>query len=144
MSSEDAVLRRSQLSWGVLCVLLLLESLFMVWALCFTVIGAMGDSGALMQDLSLIVIIALALVWVVLAAVGAFRTKASWVRGSALTIHVLLFATGTGVRQLQLGPDALAIPLLLAGILGFAAALLARPAQQGAAQGQGAAENSAN
>jgi membrane protein YdbS with pleckstrin-like domain len=64
---------------------------------------------------------------VIVTFVGAARARVSWVRGSALTIHVLLFAAGTGCLQLAIGPWWFGFGLVAVALLGFLAAVLARP-----------------
>src|SRR5690606_40367890 len=99
-----------------------------------TVVGTVTGDGHPLQNLSLIVMAALSLVWVVVTFAGAVRTRASWVRGSSLTIHVLLFAAGTGCLQIGIGPWWLGFALVALALAGFAAAILARPAVAPAAE----------
>lgn len=120
---------RSAAAWLALDVLLALEMLLLGWVLVVAVLATAGSNGgaSLVQSASLLVMTALALLWLVLTLVGAVRTRASWVRGSALTIHVLLFAAGTGCLQLAIGPWQLGFGLVAAAVVGFFAAVLARP-----------------
>ena len=118
---------RSRVSWLMLRLLLGIEVLLLAWLLVFTVVEAVMSAGDPMQKISLVVMTVLVFAWVGLTLVGAAKTRASWVRGSALTIHVLLFAAGTGCLQLAIGPWWLGFALVLLALAGFAAAILARP-----------------
>lgn len=118
---------RARGGWAVLRALLALESLFLAWVLLVTVLAVLGSSAAVVQNLSLMVMAALSLLWVAVTFVGALRARVSWVRGSALTLHVLLFAAGTGCLQLAIGPWWLGFGLVAAALVGFVAAVLARP-----------------
>ena len=123
---------RSAVAWLVLDVLLALEALLLGWVLVVAVLATAGSggSGVLVQNVSLIAMAALSLLWLVITLVGALRTRASWVRGSALTIHVLLFAAGTGCLQLAIGPWQFGFALVAAALVGFFSAILARPVVQ--------------
>lgn len=127
MTSSPSDHPRSRAAWAALRTLLGLESLLLVWVLIVTVLGALGSSTAALQNLSLVAMAALSLAWIAVTFVGAVRARVSWVRGSALTIHVLLFAAGTGCLQLDIGPWWFGFGLVAGALLGFAAALLARP-----------------
>src|SRR5690606_35015118 len=128
MPRSSAELRRSEAAWGVLLGALIVEAFLLIWVLLITVIAALGSGDSFAQNLSLVVLAAASLAWVVVTIVGLVRTHASWVRGSALTIHVLLFAAGTGCLQLALGPWWLGVGLVVLALLGFFVTLLARPA----------------
>ncbi|WP_449283564.1 hypothetical protein [Leucobacter sp.] len=127
MTSSPSDHPRSRAGWAGLRTLLGLESLLLVWVLIVTVLGALGSSTAALQNLSLVAMAALSLAWVAVTFVGALRARVSWVRGSALTIHVLLFAAGTGCLQLAIGPWWFGFGLVAAALLGFLSAVLARP-----------------
>lgn len=127
MPASPADHPRSKAAWRVLGVLLGAECVLLLWVLVVAVLGALGSAGAPLQNLSLIVMAALSLVWAVVTFTGAVKTRASWVRGSALTIHVLLFAAGTGCLQIGIGPWWFGFGLVAAALAGFAAAILARP-----------------
>ncbi|WP_050803117.1 hypothetical protein [Leucobacter chromiiresistens] len=118
---------RSRAGWAVLRVLLVLESLLLVGVLIFSVSAALGSVGPVAQNVSIVAMALLALVWVAVTAVAALRGRPSWVRGSALTIHVLLFAAGTGCLQLGIGSWQFGFSLVAGALVGFAAAVLARP-----------------
>ena len=118
---------RSRVGWGVLRTLLVLESALLVGVTVFSISAATSSPGPVAQNASLVVMAALALVWVVITAVAALRGRPSWVRGSALTIHVLLFAAGTGCLQLGIGTWQFGFGLVAVALVGFAAAVLARP-----------------
>ncbi len=118
---------RSRAGWAVLRVLLVLESALLVGVLIFSVAAAFGSVGPVAQNVSIVAMAVLALAWVAITAVAALRGRPSWVRGSALTIHVLLFAGGTGCLQLGIGTWQFGFALVACALLGFIAAVLARP-----------------
>lgn len=134
MPSSPADHPRSRVAWRALAALLAVESALLLWVLGVTVAGALGSEGNPLQNLSLIVMAALSFAWVVVTLVGAVKARASWVRGSSLTIHVLLFAAGTGCLQIGIGPWWLGFALVALALAGFAAAILARPAVQPAGE----------
>lgn len=76
--------------------------------------------------LSVLLAAVIAWAWIVATLVGAARARAAWARGSALTIHVLLFAAGTGILQGIIGEPELGLALILLAGTGFTAAVLAR------------------
>ena len=128
MAGSPGVQLRSRLGWSALLATLTIEAFLLVWVLLVTVLGALGSSGSYAQNGSLVVMAAVSLAWVVATLAGAVKSKASWVRGSALTIHVLLFAAGTGCLQLDIGPWWFGFGLVALALIGFLAAILARPA----------------
>ncbi|QZY52518.1 hypothetical protein [Leucobacter tenebrionis] len=134
MPSSPADHPRSRAAWKALGALLAVEGALLLWVVGVTVVGTVTGDGNPLQNLSLIVMAALSLVWVVVTFAGAVRTRASWVRGSSLTIHVLLFAAGTGCLQIGIGPWWLGFALVALALAGFAAAILARPAVAPAAE----------
>src|SRR5690606_25781865 len=81
MSDSPQAGRRSTAGWGVLLIALCVESFLMVWVLLITVLAALGSSGSFGQDLSLVAMALICLVWIVITLVGTVRSKASWVRG---------------------------------------------------------------
>ncbi|MFD5599735.1 hypothetical protein ACFWHR_06720 [Leucobacter sp. NPDC058333] len=118
---------RSRAGWAVLRILLVLESALLIGVVIFSFSAALGSKGPVTQNVSLVVMAVLALVWVAITAVAAVRGRPSWVRGSSLTIHVLLFAAGTGCLQLGIGSWQFGFTLVAVALLGFVAAVLARP-----------------
>lgn len=130
MSSSPNVANRVRIAWGVLTVLLVCEAALLVWVTYISLSAAttMGASSEfLMQNVGLVVMSACALLWVLLTLIGALRSRASWIRGSALTIHVLLFAAGTGCLQLGIGSWQLGFAIVGAALVGFVAAIVAKP-----------------
>lgn len=126
MTGSPALYRRSQLGWGLLIVCLAIETLLLAWVTLFTLLAALGSSSSVAQNYSLVVVAAICLTWLVVTLLGSVRSRASWVRGSAVTIHVLLFAAGTGCLQLAIGPWWFGFGLIVLALLGFFAAILAR------------------
>ncbi|MBK0420959.1 hypothetical protein JD292_02535 [Leucobacter sp. CSA2] len=129
MTSTPAEHLRSRAAWVILRVLLALETIaggVLLWDVVVGFIRAADEP--LTQRLSLLLAVAIWWLWIAITLFGALRGRASWVRGSALTIHVLLFAAATGVLQGILGPMVgLGVALLAAALIGFVAAILARP-----------------
>ncbi|MBL3686663.1 hypothetical protein D3248_06820 [Leucobacter zeae] len=118
---------RSRAGWAVLTVLLVLEGVLLAWVALIAILASFGSHGVQMQVVSLLIMAFAVLGWIVATLIGALRSRVSWVRGSALTIHVLLFAAGTGCLQLAIGPWWFGFGIVAAALLGFAAAILARP-----------------
>lgn len=127
MSGSPTLYRRSRLGWGVLTACLSVEALLLVWVVFLTLNVAIASQAEVAQNSSLVVITAICLVWVAITLIGSIRSKLSWVRGSAVTIHVLLFAAGTGCLQLSIGPTSLGFGLIALALIGFIAAILAKP-----------------
>src|SRR5690606_29570143 len=80
--------------------------------------------------ISVLVSVILSWVWVVATLAGALRLRASWVRGSALTIHVLMLAAAVGVMQGILGPVLVGVGLAVLAVAGVISALGAKPIEQ--------------
>lgn len=118
---------RSRMGWRVLRVLLVLESLLLAGVSVFALVAAVRSAGPIAQNISLVLMAVIGFVWVVVTAVAAVRGRPSWVRGSALTLHVLLFAAGTGCLQLGIGTWQFGFGLVAVALLGFAAAVISRP-----------------
>ena len=127
MSQKPGAFLRSQLSWSLLTTLLGLESLLLGWVTFVTLQATVLGDGNLGQNLSLVIMAAITLGWVFFTMLGSVRSRASWVRGSSLTIHVLLFAAGTGCLQFAIGPWQLGFALIAVALVGFFAAVLAKP-----------------
>lgn len=127
MTGSPALYRRSQLGWAVLVAALGIETLLLAWVTLVTLLAALGSSSGAAQNYSLVVVLAICLVWVVVTLFASVRSRVSWVRGSAVTIHVLLFAAGTGCLQLAIGPWWVGFCIIALALIGFFAAILARP-----------------
>lgn len=130
MSSSPAVGNRARVAWAVLAVLLTFEALLLVWVTYLTGDATFGERDYRVQNASLLAMAVCSLLWVLITLIGALRSRASWVRGSALTIHVLLFAAGTGCLQLAIGSWQFGFSLVGAALVGFVAAILAKPMLQ--------------
>lgn len=128
MSSLPAVDNAPQRGWGVLATVLAIET-FGGLALLIPIVTAMLESSdePLGQRLSIFLAALIALIWICVTLFAALRVRASWVRASAITIHVLMFAAGTGILQLQLASQILGWGLVALALVGFFAALRARP-----------------
>lgn len=128
MSGSLQAERRSRLGWIVLLGALSLEAFGGLALLVPTTLGMLDASDEpLGSRLSIFLALLIAWLWVCATLLAGMRSRPSWVRGSALTIHVLLFAAGTGVLQLQLASQLLGWALVLFALVGFFAAVLARP-----------------
>ncbi len=128
MSSSPTGNARAHLAWPVLIGLLGIETLAGLIALIPLGTGffdAGGDDFG--QRVSVLLAALIAILWVAVTFLGALRSRASWSRGSAMTLHILMFAAGTGSLQYGLAPTAIAWILVLAAFVGFFSALLARP-----------------
>ncbi|MBO1900826.1 hypothetical protein J4H92_02550 [Leucobacter weissii] len=117
-----------RIAWTTLLVLLAAEALGGL-VLVVSAIGGLVAASAepLGQRLSVFLALVIGWLWVCATLAGALRSRAPWSRGSAITIHVLLFAAGTGILQLSLADPRLGWVLVLMSLAGFFAALLAKP-----------------
>lgn len=127
MVSTPAGHTRSNLGWAVLKGLLGLETLGLLVVLVFTIVRSISEPGDATQEVSLVLMSLASLVWVAVTFVGAMRSRASWARSSAVAIHVLTFAGGTGCLQLGIGPWWLGLGIVAVALIGFVAAIVARP-----------------
>lgn len=128
MNGATGLDRRAKTGWGVLIAALVIET-FGGIALLVPITTSMLSAGddPLGARLSVFVAALISWLWVCITLFGAIRHRANWARGSAITIHVLMFAAGTGMLQLGLGDPLLAWSIIALALIGFAAALLARP-----------------
>lgn len=128
MSSSPAVDRRSQGGWMLLLVVLAIEAFGGV-ALLLPIVFGMFEAGddPIGQRLSVFLAALIAWIWVVVTLLAGLKLRASWVRASAITIHVLMFAAGTGVLQMGLESLLIGWALIVLALVGFFAALMARP-----------------
>lgn len=135
MSHSPAVHQRSRWAWIALIAVLGVETVAGVLGLIPLATGFFEASGeAPGQRLSILLAGVLAVLWVVITCLAAVRNRAGWVRGSALTLHVLLFAAGTGMLQYRLAPAGVAWAAVGLALVGFFAAILARPVVHEAGQ----------
>lgn len=121
---------RSRTAWNVLTAVLAIElvggAAFVIGMFpTFPAAGPERDELAPLW-LSLFVSLMLCCVWVAATFVGAFRRRGSWVRGAAVTIHVLMFAAAIAVFQGVLGTPTVGAVLLGLAVIGFAAAITIR------------------
>ncbi|MBL3698392.1 hypothetical protein [Leucobacter luti] len=129
MTSSSAAHVPTRIGWIALRFVLLLEVIGGAWLLINVAQGVFAAQGEPLGDL-VILLLATALwwAWIAITAWGAWRGRPGWVRGSSITIHVLLFAAATGILQGLLGPQTvLGLEVLVLALAGFVAALLARP-----------------
>jgi len=123
-------LRRSAIApvmRAVLNLLLGVETILGILALIPLVVGFAGSADdAFGQRISILLAGALGVVWIAITFWGALRSQARWPRSSAVTIHVLLFAAGTGMLRYVLAPFSVSVAVVAVGIIGFFVALLAR------------------
>lgn len=135
---------RSRLAWGVLAAALAVEVVgiaLLLIRMAPTFPGEPDDAALIPLWASLFASLAIAWVWIGVTLVGALRSRARWVRSSAVTIHVLVFAAAIGVLQGILGTVPTGIAMMVLGVLGFAAAVIARPAGE-EHSAEGASEDS--
>ena len=130
MSSPQEMSSRARVAWGVLFAVLTIEA-FGGIAVLVPITSAFLGAGTdpIGQRISIFLAALLAWAWVLVTLWGAVRSRASWARGSALTMHVLMFAAGTGILQLGgvVGDPLLGWGLIVLALVGFFAALVARP-----------------
>lgn len=130
---EMATNMRSRVAWGLLALALAVE--FVGGAILligiFPTFPAAGPERDALAPLwvSLVLSLALCILWVGLTLVGVLRSRGGWVRASAVTIHILVFAAAIGVFQGILGTPAVGAVLVLLGVVGFVSALLAKPVE---------------
>lgn len=127
MVSIPAGHTRSKLGWATLKGLLGLEALGLLIVLGFTIVRSIAEPGEVTQEVSLVLMSLASLIWVTVTFVGVLRSRASWARSSAVAIHVLTFAGGTGCLQLGIGPWWFGLSIVAVALIGFAAAIIARP-----------------
>ena len=131
---------RSRGAWALLKIILLGETVVGLWVVWRTLVTILAEPEApLGMRVSVIAAAIIAWAWIAIAALGTLRGTPAWVRGSALTIHVLMFAAAVGILQGILGTPMLGSIVLIVALAGFLAAVLARPpANAEAAQGDDA------
>lgn len=119
---------KSRLGWTILRLVLVLESLAGLVVLWQTFSGVLGDTGAPAGlRASIIISVVLSWIWVSVTAYGAVKGTPSWARGSAITIHILMFSAAVGILQGILGTVAVGIALLLVAIIAIIGTVIARP-----------------
>lgn len=128
MNSSPAGNRSARIARLILTSLLGIEAALAV-AGTIPLLLAFGDSGddLIGQRMSVLLAAGIAVIWVVATFVGALRGRAGWPRGSAITLHVLMFAAGTGMLQYALAPIWMTVGVILLSLVGFFTALMARP-----------------
>lgn len=121
---------RSGVGWGVLVLVLVIEALGGV-AVLWSVIGGFfaADDEPIGPRVVILLGALIAWAWVCVTLGGALRRRAGWARGSALTIHVLIFAAATGILQGIFDAPRLGWGLVFLALIGFFAAMLARPVE---------------
>lgn len=128
MAGSDTAPIRSRRAWVVLNLLLAGEAITGIAALIPLTQAFFHQGNDLMtQKVSIFLAALLAVVWVVVTFIGAAKRRASWARGSAITLHVLLFAAGTGVLQYELAEVWVGWLVILVAFIGFFAALMSSP-----------------
>lgn len=130
MSRPSSSIFRSRAAWMVLRVVLLVEVVLGA-ILVVNTFGAFlaAPDEPLGSRLSILIAALLSWVWVIVTLVGAMRGR-GWARGSAITLHVLLFAAATGVLQGIFGEEfLLGVLLILLAFAGFFVGILAKPIQ---------------
>lgn len=138
MTATPPAYPRIRAGWIALRIVLVIEAIGGAW-LVWNVVQGMFAAGDEPIGDRIILLIAAALWWgwILITAWGARRARPGWVRSSAITIHVLLFAAATGILQGLIGPQTvLGLELLVLAFVGFVAALLARPDAPEAPEGE--------
>ena len=119
---------RSRAAWIALTAVLAVE-LVLGGVLVITIFPTFPAAGPEREALaplwfSLVISLVLSCVWIAATLLGTIRRKGTWVRGSAVTIHILMLAAALGVFQGLLGTPAVGATLLVLAIVGFASAIL--------------------
>lgn len=128
---HQAAAGRARTAWILLIAVLAAETAAGILALMPLATGFFeADDELLGQRVSVLLAGLLAVLWVAVTFLGALRARAGWARGSALTLHVLMFAAGTAMLQYALAPAWMTWAVILLAFAGFFAALLARPTAQ--------------
>lgn len=135
---------RSRFAWIALTAALATELVLSAF-LVITMIPTFPAAGPAREAelplwVSLFVSVILCCIWIAATLVGAVRRRGSWVRGSAVTIHVLMLAAALGVFQGLLGTPAVGTLLLALAVVGFVSAILIGPSGQLQRDGAGAPE----
>ena len=141
MSSSREVSNRGRAAWAMLLAVLTIEAFGGLAALVPITSGFLNAGNEpLGQRASIFLAALLAWAWVLITLWGAAKSRASWARGSALTMHVLMCAAGTGVLQMGdlVGGPMVGWALVVLALLGFFAALLSRPAGESSADSEAA------
>lgn len=128
MKSSPGPELRSKRGWAALFIVLSIEAFGGLALLAQAGLGMLQATGEpLGQRLSIVLGLVIAWAWVLVTLFAGLKTRASWARGSALTIHVLIFAAGTGMLQFGIGTPLLGWMVVVLAFVGFFAAILARP-----------------
>lgn len=110
----------------VILVIEVLGGVILLWNVVQAFLAASNEPLGARVSLLLAVLVSWA--WISITLWGALALRASWVRGSAITLHVLMLAAATGVLQGILGEAMLlGSALLVLALVGFLGAVLARP-----------------
>lgn len=114
-------------AWSLMTVLVCLEALAGLILFGYAIVGFSnrGDSD-LMQSVSVLIVTALAAVWVG-ATFLALTRKRGWARGSALTIQIFIFSVAVGAFQGLYAQPLIGWVLAVPAAITFLAALVARP-----------------
>lgn len=121
---------RSQRAWAVLSALLTIEAIAAAALIVMTAQTFPGFSDPFIALwVCILISVILSWVWIGATLIGTFRGRASWVRGSAVTIHVLMLAAAVGVMQGILGTVEIGVGLAIAAALGIVVSLGARPVE---------------
>lgn len=126
---------RSLRAWIVLAVILLIELIAGI-ALVIAIIPTFPQAGPEREQLvplwvSLVISLVLSCVWVLATLIGAIKRKGSWVRGSAVTMHILMFAAAMGIFQGIMGTPLIGAVVLAFSLVGFFAAVVAGMPEKG-------------
>lgn len=127
MSSSPERHTHLRRGWAAMTIVLSLEAFGGLALLVPAVLGLMQTTAEpLGQRASIFLAVLVSWIWVCATLFGV-RSRASWVRASAITIHVLIFAAGTGILQLGIASATIGWWLVVLALVGFFAALIARP-----------------
>lgn len=120
---DDVPRARSPLALTVLAVLLWLETAALAAVTAWLLVELVtGQAGSMAGGLALVVLAAVAAVWLGVTAFATLRRR-SWIRGSAFTWQALQIAIAVGFFQGADARPALAWTMLVPALLGIALVL---------------------
>jgi hypothetical protein len=127
MSDTQLPTKNAVIAWRLMSVMVLLETVAILALLVFTIVGFMnrGDD-PLLAALSIVIIVAVASLWITLTLVALLRNR-NWARGSTITIQILVFSVAIGAFQGIYAQVQIAWLIAIPAIITFVLALIARP-----------------
>lgn len=114
-------------AWSVMTVFVVLEAVAGLVLTAQTIFGFLSrGEDDILAALSIVIVVILALVWVIVTAIGALRCR-RWSRSSAVTIQIFIAAIAVGAFQGFYAQPAIGWALLAPALVTLIAALRAAP-----------------